>query len=154
MLQLEEAPSSVSRSAIPSVPSCPTCPDFSLLLLDPSFVLRQTVASVARDLEVANIHQAMSFETAAHLLASQRFNGCVLAIGEDKREIELIRRLRQGDSESRPTIPVAVMTAECDAEMALTLRNLQVTRILLKPFKVKTILETIVQLAERMPLPR
>jgi DNA-binding NarL/FixJ family response regulator len=126
----------------------------SLLLLEPYSVLRQTVASVARDLDLADIHQAMSFEAAERLLRFRRFDGCVLAIGEEHREIELIRSVREGHSESVPTTPVAVMTGECDAGMVLVLRELHVSRVLLKPFKVKTILETIRQIFESSPLPR
>jgi DNA-binding NarL/FixJ family response regulator len=125
----------------------------SLLLLEPYFVLRQTVSSVANDLGIARIHQAVSLEAARHLMKGRPFDGLVLAIGEDQREIDLIRCLRASESESLPTIPVAVMTAECDAGMVLVFRELQVSRILLKPFKVKTIIETISQMVESTPLP-
>ena len=71
-----------------------------------------------------------------------------------RREIDLIRLVREGHSESVPTTPVAVMTGECDASMVLVLRELHVSRVLLKPFKVKAILETITQIFESSPLPR
>jgi DNA-binding NarL/FixJ family response regulator len=44
---------------------------------------------------------------------------------------------------------VAVLTDACDAGMIVSLRELDISRIVLKPFKVKTILETISQLMAR-----
>jgi DNA-binding NarL/FixJ family response regulator len=126
----------------------------SLLLLEPFFVLRQTVTSVASDLNIAKIHQALSLEAALQLAKFRRFDGFVLSLGEEQRELELIRALRAGETESLPTIPVAIMTAECDAGTVLVLRDLQVSRILLKPFKVKSILDTISQMVEGTPLSR
>ena len=126
----------------------------SFLLLEPFSVLRQTVASVASSLGIARIHQAVTLKSALQQVERMRFDGLVLAIGDERAEIELIRRLRAGQTESMPSIPVAVMTSECDAGMVLVLRELQVSRILLKPFKVKSILETVSQMVQSTPLPR
>ena len=50
-----------------------------------------------------------------------------------------------------PDCPVAVMAAEMDASRATTLFGLKVRRVILKPFKVKTVLETVVQLVNGAP---
>jgi DNA-binding NarL/FixJ family response regulator len=121
----------------------------SLLLLEPFSLLRQTVVAVAAELDIAEVHQASTFESAWRLLQFRRFDGCVLAIGDDRREMELIDRLRAGHGESLATTPIAVMTTECDAGLVLALRDLHVTRILLKPFKVKSILNTVSLLLHR-----
>jgi DNA-binding NarL/FixJ family response regulator len=126
----------------------------SFLLLEPFSVLRQTVASVARSLGIAQIHQSTTLKSALQQVGLMRFDGLVVAVGDERDEIELIRRLRAGQTESMPSIPVAVMTSECDAGMVLVLRELQVSRILLKPFKVKSILETVSQMVQSSPLPR
>jgi DNA-binding NarL/FixJ family response regulator len=117
-------------------------------------VLRQTVASVAGSLGIANIHQAINLKSALQQVRLRRFDGLVMAVDEERVEIELIRHVRAGQTECIPSIPVAVMTSECDAGMVLVLRELQVSRILLKPFKVKSILETISQMVQSTPLAR
>ncbi|MDB6001858.1 MAG: hypothetical protein JWP52_3557 [Rhizobacter sp.] len=138
----------------PALRNHAAAPRRTLLLLEPFAMLRSTVIGVAKDFGMAQIQEAVSFEAAAQQMSHRRFDGCVLSIGDERREVELIRRLRAGLTECWPTTPVAVMTAECDAAMVLVLRELQISRILLKPFKVKAILETINQLFESTPLPK
>lgn len=118
----------------------------SLLLMEPHFVLRHTVVAVAHELGIARIVEATSLDAAEYQLSSRVFDGCVLSLGDERREVDLIRSLRAGALASQPDLPVAVMTADCDAGMVVALKELQVSRIVLKPFKVKTIVETISQL--------
>lgn len=119
-----------------------------LLLLEPFSVLRQTVAMVARDLGIAEVVQAASLESAVQLMETRRFDACIVGVAEDRREMALIQRLRAGTLQAPASTPVAVTTAGCDAGMILALKDLQVSRIVLKPFKVKTILETLNKMAE------
>jgi DNA-binding NarL/FixJ family response regulator len=121
----------------------------SLLLVEPHFVLRHTVVAVANELGLARIVEATSLDSAGQQLSNQAFDGCVISLGDDRREVDLIRSLRAGGLASQADVPVAVMTADCDAGMVVVLKELNVSRIVLKPFKVKTILETISQLLAR-----
>ena len=49
--------------------------------------------------------------------------------------------------------PVAATATACDVELALKLRELDVCRLLLKPFKVRGMLEVISALGAPEPLP-
>ena len=132
----------------PSAAAAPT-----LLLLEPYFVLRRTVASVVQSLQLARITEAPSLSVAHGLAANQRFDAFVLALGEKRDELTLLRQLRAGHTVSAPSAPVAVMIETCDAELVRALRELGVMRVMLKPFKVKTIADTIGQmLAEQKAL--
>ena len=118
----------------------------TLLLLEPCFVLRRTVASVVQSLQLARISEAPSLSLAHGMAANQRFDAFVLALGEQREELTLLRQLRAGHTLSAPSAPVAVMIETCDAELVLALRELGVMRVMLKPFKVKTIADTIRQM--------
>ena len=125
----------------------------TLLLLEPYFVLRRTVASVVQSLQLAHITEAPSLSVAHGLASNQRFDAFVLALGEQRDELTLLRQLRAGHTVSAPSAPVAVMIETCDAELVRALRELGVMRVMLKPFKVKTIADTIGQmLAEQKAL--
>jgi DNA-binding NarL/FixJ family response regulator len=115
----------------------------ALLLLEPYFVLRHTVVSVVQGLQLARITEASNLDAAHWLVANLRFDAFVLALGEKRDELALLRRLRAGHTRSAPSAPVAVMTETCDAELVHALRELGVMRVMLKPFKVKTALEVV-----------
>ena len=119
-----------------------------LLLLEPYFVLRHTVAAVARELGLADIVEATSLDSATEQLARRRFDACLVSVADDRRELALIQRLRSGELATAADTPVAVTTALCDAGMILALKEMQVSRIVLTPFKVRTLLETVTRLVE------
>jgi DNA-binding NtrC family response regulator len=124
-----------------------------LLLVEPQFVLRRTVSTLARDMGLADVQEATSAALAERLLFERRFNALLIAIDEEGEALELLRRLRAGESSQPVTLPVAAMAISCDVELALRLKQLDVCRLLLKPFKVRRMLEVISALGAPMPLP-
>jgi DNA-binding NarL/FixJ family response regulator len=133
---------------MPSMPSAPR-----LLLVEPDSLVRRTVASVARTLELAEIREASTYEAAESLLQSSRFAGVIMAVADDGDGIALLERLRAGDLQAARDCPVAVLTGPCDAARVQSLGTLNVRRVILKPFKVKTVLDCVAQLT-RDALPR
>jgi len=111
-----------------------------LLLLEPYFVLRHTVAAVARELRIADIVEATSLDSATQMLAHRSFDACLVSVGDEREELALIQRLRDGGLASRAETPVAVTAATVDAGLVLALKEMHVSRIVLKPFKVKVML--------------
>jgi hypothetical protein len=69
----------------------------TLLLLEPYFVLRHTVAAVANDQGLARVVEATSVDNAEQQLSSRAFDGCVFSLGNARREVDLIRALRAGE---------------------------------------------------------
>lgn len=123
-----------------------------LLLLEPYFVLRHTVAAVARELRIADIVEATSLESATQMLEHRAFDACLVSVGDERLELGLIQRLREGVLATRPDTPVAVTANTVDAGLVLALKEMQVSRVVLKPFKVKVMLETLSKIvADRAP---
>ncbi|MBA4110624.1 MAG: response regulator [Leptothrix sp. (in: Bacteria)] len=116
---------------------------FSILLVEPYSVVRSTVASVARSLDIVDIQDAPSIDAATPLLRARAFDGFVIALGDDRAGLALVSLIRNGGTSSPSTAAVAITTESVDQESIATLKKLDVRRVLLKPFKVKTILETI-----------
>lgn len=114
-----------------------------LLLVEPDFLLRRIVAGVARDLRLAQVQEATSPQHAAQELAVKNFNAMLIALDPNGEALKLLDRMRQSHGNSPNATPVAVTTEHCDAELAQQLRELHVRRVLLKPFKVKGVIETI-----------
>lgn len=116
---------------------------FSLLLVEPHTLVRSTVTSVARSLDLVDIHETPSVDAAENLLRARAFDGFVIALDDDQAGLGLINRIRNGSTSSPAMAAVAITTERVDQASIETLRQLEVKRVLLKPFKVKTILETI-----------
>lgn len=128
---------------------------FSLLLVEPQFVLRSTVTSVARSMDVGEIHAAPSREAASQMLLGRRFDAFVIAVDSDGEGLKLINAIRGGAGRSPIDAAVVVMADFCDERAIAAFKQLKVRRVLLKPFKVKDVLETIQALAqsERQTVP-
>ncbi len=119
----------------------------ALLLVEPESVLRRTVAGVSRDLGLADVHEATSVEVAQRMLHERSFDALFIALDASGAALELLAALRAGQLSCGADTPVAVLAQACDAALALRLKELAVRRLLLKPFKVKGVLETIAALA-------
>lgn len=118
-------------------------PSTTLLLLEPDYMLRHTVAMTARSTGMAIVQEAPSIDTAASLLQSSRFDGLLISLDAEDQALELIAQLRQGKTMSKPEVPVAVMLGRCDTPTAMKLQLAGIKQIVLRPFKVKTLLQAI-----------
>ncbi|HEY8878740.1 MAG TPA: response regulator [Roseateles sp.] len=128
-------------------------PSGRLLLVEPQFVLRRTVSTMAREMGLADVQEATSPAVAERLLFERRFNALLIALDDDGEALELLRRLRAGDTSHPADVLVAATASACDVELALRLKELDVCRLLLKPFKVRGMLEVISALGAPEPLP-
>jgi hypothetical protein len=128
--------------AAPAVPM-PVTPPIELLLVEPQFLLRRTVAAVARDMRLANPRELTTIEQAQSLLAVQSFDALFLSLDEGDAALELMGRVRSGATKCAADIPIAVTAAACDTPLALRLKELEVRRLVLRPFKVKGVLDAI-----------
>jgi hypothetical protein len=133
------------------VPVVPAAPPIELLLVEPQFLLRRTVAAVARDMRLANPKEITTIEQAGALLAMQAFDALFLSLDEESAALELMSRVRNGDTRCAPDVPIAVTAAACDTALALRLKHLDVRRLILRPFKVKGVLDAIAALRQPQP---
>lgn len=126
----------------------PLAAPINLLLVEPQFLLRRTVAAVARDMRLADPRELTSIEQAASLLAIETFDALFLSMDEEAAALELMIRVRNGDTKCAADIPIAVTAASCSAPLALRLKHLEVRRLILRPFKVKGVLDAIAALRQ------
>jgi DNA-binding NarL/FixJ family response regulator len=118
-----------------------------LLLCEPQSLFRRTVARVARDLDLADIREASSLEAASKLLGEVPFDGLMLDIGDGLDSFSLVQEVRTGQTRTDHAVPIVLTAASCDAGTIAFFKPMAVQRIMLKPFKVKTVLEAIAMLA-------
>ena len=122
-----------------------------LLLVEPQSLFRRTLATVARQLKVADIVEASSYEAAQNLLESQRFDGLMLAVGDGVASLNLLQNLRLGKTRNTRVLPLALMAEAIDTDTIEVFRTMSPQRILLVPFKVKTALEVVSGLVTEPP---
>lgn len=115
----------------------------NLLLLEPDYMVRHTVALTARSTGLAHVQEVPSIKTAQAILRQTAFDGLLLALSDEDHELELIEQLRAGQTQSPAGTSVAVMVTQCNSERAEKLRMVGVNQIILRPFKVKTLLGAI-----------
>ncbi|MEI7446317.1 MAG: histidine kinase [Burkholderiales bacterium] len=118
-------------------------PMVRVLLVEPHAVLRGTVAAVVRELDVVEVYAVASVAAARRTLAELRPDVLVLSLDEGEAAFTLLEALRRGGDSRGAETAVAVTATACDAPTASRLRALDVRRLLLKPFKVRTVLETV-----------
>lgn len=128
-----------------------------MLLLEPATLLRRTVALTARSMGLANVHEAASYELALRLLNGRSFDGVLIAIDDfhsdaGSNAIALLDQVRAGRTASRPTIPIAVMIADVDAQMLAALRARRITHVLVKPYKARHLVDTFTAFASNQEL--
>jgi len=121
----------------------------NILLVEPEPLLRRTVAMTARSLGLGQVHEAADSTAALRLLSVRRFQGAVVAVdchgsGQDCRyDLGLIDRLRADAAAARQALSIAIMAERATPELLNDLRERQISRVILKPFRAKVVLETI-----------
>jgi len=123
-----------------------TMPRKKLLLVDPHSLFRRTVAAVARELNLADVHEASSHEVARQLLHSQHFDALMLDIGDGLSALAIVQDVRSSGTASDAALSIAVTAESCDLATLKLFKQMQVRRIMLKPFKVKTVLDVVSEL--------
>ncbi len=121
-------------------------PSGTLLLIEPDGLLRSTVASVCRDLQQIQIQQATSVAMAEPLLKSGMADGLLISLAEGDAALACLTRLREGGFGCEASMPVAVMAREGDPALIKQLKALEVRRLLLQPYRLRDVIQTVEQL--------
>jgi DNA-binding NarL/FixJ family response regulator len=135
------------------MPALTDAPPPRLLLVEPQSLMRAAVTGVARELRGIEVLGASSLASGERALREQRFDALLVAIDEQDAALALLARLRGGAFAGAERMPVAVLAAACDAPTAVRLKALDVRRVLVKPCKVRHVLETVERLTARPPAP-
>lgn len=120
--------------------------NLQMLLVEPETLLRRTVSLTARSLGLGHIHEAASMAAAEKLLQARAYHGAVISIDCETRpgenfNLQLLDQVRQGMSVSSSDMPIAVMAAFANAELLQQLRDRDISRVILKPFRARVLLD-------------
>ena len=123
--------------------------DSNILLHEPNALMRQAVAMTTATFEVGIVNQAASLASAKQLLKEDSYDIMILSLDDDPRNwndlLRLIREVRAGDTKSPSTAAILVSANNCMPNVIQQLKPLRVNRILLKPFKAKLLLESLME---------
>lgn len=119
----------------------PALPRF--LLIEPQFVLRRTIAMVARDQGVVDFQEASSVGHARTLLASEVYEGLVLDLAEGPQAMDLLADLRQGQFASPRDARVVVLATDGKPVDETRLQSLGVAQVLGKPVRISELLSVL-----------
>lgn len=126
-----------------------TTPLPRILLIEPQFVLRRTIAMVARELGVVDFHEASNVGRARTLLAGEAFAGLVLDLAEGPQAMELLGELRQGRFATPRDTWVVVLAADGKPVDTAFLQALGAARVLGKPVRISDLLSVIAEVQEQ-----
>lgn len=115
-------------------------------------MLRNIVAMTARTLNIGHIHEAASEATAARLLREKVFRGAIIAVRVKQTDpqaydLSLLDSVRMGATVSDPALPIVVMVEQCNIDLLAELQARGVSRVMIKPFRVRVLLAAITDLA-------
>ncbi len=116
-----------------------------ILLIEPQFVLRRTIAMVARDLGVVDFEEASSVGRARTLLASETYAGMVLDLSEGPQALALLDDLRRGGFTTPVNVPVILLATGEIPHGAAHQKTLEGARVLNKPVRISELLSAIAE---------
>lgn len=114
-----------------------------VLLVEPQFVLRRTLVSVAREMRLVEFHEATNMARALSALNTRKFKGIVLDLGDGSAGVELLAELRKGTFACDAEVPVILMTSRPGAQSDESLQAFHPVGVLQKPFKINELLHSM-----------
>lgn len=117
-----------------------------VLLVEPDGLVRGTVASVCRELQLARVRQEISVSAGEQWLKTGTPKALLLSLSEGEAALDFLTRLRAGALRCDADLPVVAMAREGNAALVLRLKELDVRRLLLQPFKLRDVIHTLEQL--------
>ncbi len=116
-----------------------------ILLVEPQFVLRRTIAIVARDLGMVDFYEASSVGRARTLLATDTYAGLVVDLQEGPQALELLGDVRQGKLAHPRDIKIIVLAVDLLPIEASRLQELGVHCVIKKPVRITDLLNAVVE---------
>lgn len=117
-----------------------------VLLIEPDGLVRGTVASVCRDMQIARVCQTISIASAEQWLKTGVPKALLISLVEGDAALDFLTRLRAGVFRCEADMPVVAMARVVDAALVARLKELDVRRLLLQPFRVHDVIHTMEQL--------
>lgn len=117
-----------------------------VLLIEPDGLVRGTVASVCREMQIARVRQTISVGSAEQWLKTGAPQAVLISLVEGEAALDFLSRLRAGAFRCEADMPVVAMARVVDAALVARLKELDVRRLLLQPFRLHDVIHTLEQL--------
>lgn len=114
----------------------------SILICDSQYMTRSTFALLAKELGCAEVIETSEIKAAKIKCEGNSFELIILGIDEGPEEIALIKLIRDNLLLPQKDVPIIVMLEEITLDKLNELKSLNVTEILVKPTRMKTIHDT------------
>lgn len=116
---------------------------YQLLLVEPSSIVRGIIVSVARQLDLVQVHQTSQLATANAWLVERSFDGIILSIEDPRASIELVTLIRMGQFRCDPQVPIVALVHPGERRVLEQLAELDVKRHLTLPFRIREVMSTM-----------
>jgi len=110
-----------------------------VLLYDSEYMVRSVFALLANQTAKASVMETAHLPTANNLCQTNAFELMIIGIGEEEEEKHFIELIRNGMTLSDKGVPIVVMASAVTEGLLYELKSLNVTDVLLKPTRIKTI---------------
>lgn len=117
-------------------------PTYRLCLVHPDGMIRSIVASVVRELNLAHIDSFVSVDSALKQLGRTPLDGFMIW-ADDAPSVDFTARLRSGSLPWDRDLPLAILAPPSSAVRITQLLAHKPDRLLLTPFRIQTLIETL-----------
>ena len=110
-----------------------------VLMHDCEYMIRKTFGLFALETNLANVTETSEINQAQENLVTQPFDLIILGFEGWLEEIRLIQLIREDMTLSKKDTPIIALLSNITASQIDNLKQLNVTEIVLKPARIKTI---------------
>lgn len=118
-----------------------------VLLHDYEYMVRKTFGLFASEMNIANVIETSEINQAKQKLSAQEFDLLILGFENWLDELNLIQDIRGNLTLNKNNIPIIALLSEATSAQIDTLKSLNVSEILLKPTRIKTIQKALENIA-------
>jgi CheY-like chemotaxis protein len=124
----------------------------SLCLVHPDRTVRSILAFVAQELNFPPVEVFNTPQAAARFIQTHR-PAALMIWTDDPPALELIERIRGAELNCPADLPLVILAPPCSASQVRQWLAFKPVRLLLTPFRIKDLIQTLEQLAQSPAVP-
>ncbi len=118
--------------------------NLKIMIVDDYAPMRRLLLSILRELGIKNLSQAPNGEEALGSLKEAEPDIIITdALMQPMDGLEFTRRIRQGDSDIDPFVPIVMVSGQTELSFIVTARDAGVTEFLAKPISARSVYSRI-----------
>ncbi len=121
-----------------------------LLLLEPDHLIRSTVSAVCKQLGLAEVLQAASVTSAEQTLRNYTVDLMLVSLNQGDEAFAFLDQVRGGRWAGIAEVPIALTARSAEQAMITRIQPMQVERLLLQPYRIRDLVETVKILSEAL----